>query len=69
VSTVPAVTVSPEMAERLREFHRDTWIAQRDAVIVEALEAGGSLREVGELVGLSHTQVRTIADRMKGAQS
>lgn len=37
------------------------WTAKRDELIRAAVEAGGSLREVGEAVGLSHTAVKFIA--------
>lgn len=37
------------------------WTAKRDELIRSAVEAGGSLREVGEAVGLSHTAVKFIA--------
>ena len=37
------------------------WRAKRDELIREAVEAGGSYREVAEAVGLSHTAVRKIA--------
>lgn len=37
------------------------WTAERDRRIREAVAAGGSLREVGEAVGLSHTAVKFIA--------
>jgi hypothetical protein len=35
--------------------------AERDALIKRAVEEGGSLREVGEAVGLTHTAVSFIA--------
>lgn len=54
------------MAERLRQYHYPTWVAERDAVVVEALEAGGSLREVADLVGLTGPGVMKIRDRLKG---
>lgn len=34
---------------------------ERDRLVKEAVEAGGSYREVGEAVGLSHTAVKFIA--------
>lgn len=36
-------------------------IEKRDALIKWAVQSGGSLREVGEAVGLSHTAVKFIA--------
>lgn len=67
--TLPAMPLKPGMKERLAEYHRETWIRKRDALIAQAVnEKGGSLREVGELVGLSHTQVAEIAKRARGEQ-
>lgn len=37
------------------------WTAKRDDLIRAAIDAGGSLREVGEAVGMSHTAVSFIA--------
>ena len=37
------------------------WTAERDRLIKEAVAAGGTLREVGEAAGISHTAVRFIA--------
>ena len=39
------------------------WRTKRDEAIREAVEAGGSYREIAEAVQLSHTAVRTIAGR------
>lgn len=36
-------------------------IEERDWLVKEAVEAGGSYREVGEAVGMSHTAVKFIA--------
>lgn len=36
------------------------WTARRDRLVKEAVEAGGSYREVGAAVGLSHTAVKFI---------
>ena len=38
------------------------WTAERDARIRAAVAAGGSLREVGAAVGLTHTAVSFIAN-------
>jgi predicted metal-dependent RNase len=35
--------------------------AERDRLIKDAVAAGGSLREVGQAVGLTHTAVKFIA--------
>lgn len=37
------------------------WTAKRDDLIRAAVEAGGSLREVGDAVGMSHTAIGFIA--------
>lgn len=37
------------------------WTAERDRLICEAVEAGGSLRGVGAAAGISHTAVKFIA--------
>lgn len=62
-TTLPCVTVDPDLARRLRTLGGKvrTSTTERDAAIREAVAAGGSLREVGELVGLSHTAVKFIA--------
>lgn len=64
MTTVLRVSIEPELARKLRavrsRLDRDT--IERNALIAQAVANGGSLREVGELVGLSHTRVRQIAD-------
>lgn len=40
-------------------------IAARDRLILEAHEAGGSLREISQLVGVSHVTVKSIIDRSR----
>lgn len=37
------------------------WTTERDRLIRQAVEEGGTLREVGELAGISHTAVKFIA--------
>lgn len=65
--TLPAMTLKPWLRKQLAEYHRETWIGKRDAIIANAVNKhGGSLRDVGELVGLSHTQVAEIAKRARG---
>lgn len=65
VATVPAVPLPEELQKRLAAVGRAQRFIDknRDALIVEAAEAGGSLREIAELVGLSHTGVRKIVNR------
>jgi hypothetical protein len=57
--------LSPRLRERLEQAGKQVrvWTARRDALIKEALAAGGSLREVGEAVGLSHTAVKLIGEK------
>lgn len=38
-------------------------LADRDRIIREAIAEGGSLREVGDAVGLSHPGVKKIVER------
>lgn len=61
-TTLPPM-VTPEMAKALRAAGRKVqeWTVERDRLVKEAVEAGGSLREVGEAAGLSHTAVKFIA--------
>jgi hypothetical protein len=65
VATVPAVPVDPALAKRLRLCARkiDEWHAERNRLIVQALEEGGKLQEVADLVGLSDVGVMKIRDR------
>lgn len=45
------------------------YIAERDAAIHAAHASGGrSLREIATRVGLSHTQVKNIVDRMSATE-
>ena len=37
--------------------------AARDAAVIAAHEAGATLREIGEAIGLSHAGVRRVIDR------
>lgn len=55
--------ISDEMKRSLRTAGKniEKWTAERDRLIKEAVAAGGSLREVGEAVGLTHTAVSFIA--------
>lgn len=61
-TTLPVV-MTPEMKTLVRNAARRAaaWTAERDHLIRQAVEAGGSLREVGEAAGLSHTAVKFIA--------
>lgn len=67
VPNVPAVPIPEELVKRLlaigqaQQFIDDN----RDRLILEAAEAGGSLREIAELVGITHTGVRKIIQKAK----
>lgn len=60
---LPGVAIDPDLARQLRTAGRKVteWTAERDRLIKEAVTAGGSLREVGEAAGVSHTAARFIA--------
>lgn len=62
-TTLPPVAVNPDLARKLRTAGRNVerWTSERDRLIREAVAAGGSLREVGEAAGISHTAVKFIA--------
>lgn len=62
VTTLTGV-IEPQMLRALRTAGRkvERWTTERDRLITEAVEAGGSLREVGAAVGLSHAAVKFIA--------
>ena len=62
-TTLPPMPIDPGTARTLTragKAARDA-IQRRDDLIREAVAAGGSLREVGAAVGLSHTAVKFIA--------
>ena len=65
MTTVSGVPLDPALARKLSRASKrvEDATAARDALIREAMDAGGSSREVAELVGLSHTQVIRIAKR------
>lgn len=67
MTTVPAVTLSPELARRLRGAARKQRDAttERNRLIVEANTAGASLREIAAEVELDHTGVRKIIQKAK----
>lgn len=66
-TTVPVVAVDPAMARRLRSANRRVHdaLSERDRLIVEASAAGGSLREIGELVGMTGPGVMKVLRRME----
>lgn len=62
-TTLPPVALDPDLARKLSTAGRKVaeWTAERDRLIREAREAGGSLREIGEAAGVTHTAVKFIA--------
>lgn len=66
-ATLPGVALDPGMARRLaRAVERDTQARrERDELIVRAHIAGATLREIAEVVGLTHVGVKKIIDRTK----
>lgn len=65
------MTVTPATARALREAGRRLagQLERRDELVRQAAAEGGSLREIGELVGLSHTAVRYIVHGRPSASS
>jgi hypothetical protein len=57
------VTVAADQADLLRRLtaRRESMDAQWRDAIRAAIDAGGSLREVAELAGITHTGVKHIA--------
>ena len=63
--TVSLVPLPTDLAAKLRRAsrrQRDA-LAERDRLILEAHRAGGTLREIAALVGLSHPSVLNIIQR------
>lgn len=62
-TTLPPMPVSDETKKALRTAGRKAieWQQERDRLIRQAVSEGGSLREVGDLAGLTHTAVKFIA--------
>lgn len=61
-TTLPPM-IQPDTEKALRTAGRKVaeWTAERDRLVKQAVKEGGSLREVGEAVGMSHTAVKFIA--------
>lgn len=61
-TTLPEM-ISEKARKELRQAGKQVqvWTAKRDELIRAAVEQGGTLREVGEAVGMSHTAVKFIA--------
>lgn len=65
VATVPAVPVDPATAKAIAaaaKRARESTI-ERDRLIVQAYRAGGGMREIARLAGLTHPGVRRILER------
>lgn len=67
VPNVPAVPIPEELQQRLLKIGQAQQFIDdnRDRLILEAAEAGGSLREIAELVGITHSGVRKIIQKAK----
>ena len=67
-STLPTMTLPEPTTKALRTAARNVekWTTERDRLIVEARQQGGTLREIGELVGLTHAGVKWIEDHHDG---
>lgn len=65
VATVPPVVLDRRTARELSRAATKSRAAtaERDALIVAAAEAGASLREIADAVGLSFSGVKKIIDR------
>lgn len=65
-TTVREVPVPPDLAEKLRRAagKAERWTLERDRLIAEARKAGGTAREIGEMVGLTHAGVLKIEKRL-----
>lgn len=57
--------VSDDTAEKLRRAAGkiDTWTDKRDALIAQARAEGGTLREIGEMAGMTHAGVARVLER------
>lgn len=64
-TNVGVVALEKYLASRLVRSAKQEqfWLRERDGLIREAHAAGASLREIAQLVGLSHTGVKKIVER------
>lgn len=60
--TLAGVPIDPDLAREVSRAARmtETWRASRDRLIRQAHAAGGSLREIGKLAGMTHRAVSKI---------
>lgn len=70
-TTLPRMTLSTDIEKALKAAGKNVakWTAERDRLIREAVALGGSLREIGAVVGLSHTAVKFIAHGRGGPRA
>lgn len=63
--------VDNDLARRLATAARKggEWLARRDALIVEAVEAGGTQREVAKLAGLTQPAIHAILQRHRDGRT
>lgn len=68
VTTTLPHMVDPALARSIRNAADKVshWTAERDRLVSEAIHAGGTLREVAVLAGLTHTGVAKIERRTRG---
>lgn len=66
MTTLSAVPTEKDTARKLRAAAAklDEWTAERDRLIVQALDEGGTLREVGALAGMTGPGVLAVKRRM-----
>ncbi len=67
-ATVPPVPVDPALSKRLTRASQKAkdYTAERNRLIVEAHAAGGGVREIARLVGLTHPAVLRILAKAEG---
>lgn len=66
--TLPGLPVDPALSRRLKRTAATLarTKGERDRLILEAHDGGASLREIGELVGMSHVGVRNVINAHRG---
>ncbi len=66
-ATVPPVPVDPALSKRLARASQKAkdYTVERNRLIVEAHAAGGGVREIARLVGLTHPAVLRILAKAK----
>lgn len=69
-ATVSVVPIDQALAKRVRSVAQaaEKKREERDQLIVEAHQAGASLREIAALVGLSHVGVMKIVAKNEGLE-